>query len=102
MVSQDIVNSTLGHTLICQNRDRFIYSHGFRPLIISQLEDKLEEKPISCKVRKNKDLKTNKLKLGEDASTNNYIYCSEDLEEYCYYKTTIDIEKMYNTYKRVD
>ena len=76
--------------------------HKFGLCLVSQLEDKEEEKPRSYKVRNNKNLETNKLKIWEDAFTNDYIHCSEDLEEYFYYEWTTDFEKNYNTYKEVD
>ena len=42
MCDQDTVSSTLAHILIMQDRERFVYSHKFTPLLISQLEDCLE------------------------------------------------------------
>ena len=46
MMSQDIVSSTFAHILIMQDGERFVYSHKFVPLLISQLEDCLEGKEI--------------------------------------------------------
>ena len=80
MMSQYVVSSTLAHILIMQDGERFVYSHKFVPLLISQLEDCLEGKEIFCKLRKNKNKTTRKLELWPDSSANDYVYRSEDLE----------------------
>ena len=60
MCAQDTVSSTLAHILIMQDGERFVYSHGFTPLLISQLEDCLDGKEMFCKLRLNKDKKIRK------------------------------------------
>ena len=85
-----------------QDGERFVYSHSFTPLLISQLEDFLEGKETHCKLRKNKNKNTRKLELWPDSSANDYLFRSEDLEEYCYFEMAMDFEKQYNTYKEVE
>ena len=70
LMSQDVVSSTLAHILIIQDRERFVYSHNFVPLLISQLEDCLEGKDMCCKLCQNKDKNTKKLELWPDLSAN--------------------------------
>ena len=65
MCAQDTVSSTLAHILIMQDGERFVYSHGFTPLLISQLEDCLDGKEMFCKLRLNKDQKKGKIQLGK-------------------------------------
>ena len=102
MCAQDTVSSTLAHILIMQDGERFVYSHGFTPLLISQLEDCLEGKEMFCKLRVNKEEKTEKLQLWPDSSANDYLSRSKLLENYCAYEMAMDFEKKYNTYKEVN
>ena len=94
MTNQDVVSSTLAHILIMQDGERFVYSHSFTPLLISQLEDCLEGKETYCKLRKNRNKNTRKLELWPDSSANDYLFCSKDLEEYCYFELAMDFEKI--------
>ena len=102
MCAQDTVSSTLAHILIMQDGERFVYSHGFTPLLVSQLEDCLEGKEMFCKLRVNKDEKKGKLQLWPDSSANDYLSRSKLLENYCAFEMAMDFEKKYNTYKEVD
>ena len=63
MCARDTVSSPLAHILIVQDRQQVVYSHGFTPLLISQLEDCLEGKDMSCKLRVNREEKKGKLTL---------------------------------------
>ena len=48
MCAQDTVSPTLAHLIIMQDGERFVYSHGTTPLLISQLEDCLGGKTCSA------------------------------------------------------
>ena len=85
-----------------QDGEQFVYSHGFTPLLISQLEDCLEGKEMFCKLRVNKEEKTGKLELWPDSSANDYLSRSRLLENYCAYEMAMDFENKYNTYKEVN
>ena len=102
MCAQDTVSSTLSHVLMMQDGERFVYSHGRTPLLISQLEDCLEGKEMLCKLRVNREEKKGKLQLWPDSSANDYLSRSKLLENYCAYEMAMDFEKKYNTYKEVD
>ena len=102
IMSQEICGAPLGHTLMCQKGSRFTYSHATDNLLLSQLEATEEKREVSCRVRKNKDVHTNKLELWPDSSANDYLMRSDDLENYCFYELLMDFEKCYNTYKEVD
>ena len=95
-MSQDIVSSTLAHILIMQDGERFVYSHRFVPLLVTQLEDCLESKDMLCKLRQNVDKNTKKLELWPDSSANDYVYRSEDLDKYCCFESAMVFEKKYN------
>ena len=60
MCAQDTASSPLAHILIMQDGDQFVYSHGFTPLLISQLEDCLKGKEMSCTLRANREEKKGK------------------------------------------
>ena len=57
---------------------------------------------IFYKLRLNKSKGKGKLELWPGSSANDYVYRSEDLEEYCAFELAMDFEKRYNTYKEVD
>ena len=49
-MSSSIISPPLAHLLVCQD-SRFTFSHEFSYLLVSQLEDFLDDKPINFKPR---------------------------------------------------
>ena len=43
-LSQDVVNATMAHLLICQHGSRFNFSHEFQDLLVGQMLNKLNVK----------------------------------------------------------
>ena len=93
MCAQDTVSSPLAHILIMQDRERFVYLHGFTPLLISQLEDCLKGKEMSCKLRVNREEKKEKLTLWLDSLANDYFSRSKLLENYGAFEMAMDSKK---------
>ena len=67
--------------LVCED-SRFTFSDKFSYLLVSQMEDHLDEKDIAFKPRQGKG-KNGKKKYWPDSSANNIIYCLDQCEGNC-------------------
>ena len=60
-LSSNVMSATMGHLLVTQG-SRFSFSHSFSNLLLTQLQDLINEKEVRCRFKK-KQAKTEK-KLG--------------------------------------
>jgi hypothetical protein len=83
----------MAHLLVCQNGMRFMYSHGFCPLLVSQMEDKLENIPVTTKLRRSK--KGGETILWADSSSDDYLHrpSSEQFNGMSFYEMTMNYKK---------
>ena len=70
-----------------------MYLCGFTSILISQLEDCLEGKEMSCKLRVIREETKGKLTLWPDSSANDYLFRSKLLENYSEFEMAMDFEK---------
>ena len=76
-MSSSIISPPLAHLLVCQD-SRFKFSHDFAYLLVSQIEDHLEEKDTNFKLRYCKD-KNSKKTYWSDSTVNDIVYHPECL-----------------------
>jgi hypothetical protein len=110
LLSSNVVSSTMAHLLICQEGERFTYSHQFAHLLLSQMEDLLDGKEIHFIFRRNWDKESNETIQWADSSANDYLYrpIDEDVDpeitngdkigDMCFYEWTMKFEKKYKTF----
>jgi hypothetical protein len=91
--SRDVRSAPMAHLLVCQNGMRFMYSHGFCPLLVSQMEDKLENIPVTTKLRRSK--KGGETILWADSSSDDYLHrpSSEQFNGMSFYEMTMNYKK---------
>jgi hypothetical protein len=103
-LNRNVVSSTMAHLLICQHGSRFVFSHKFQHLLLSQMKDVLEGKEINFILRKNRG-ENNETKLWPDSSANDYRFRCDDpegeLHNMCLYEFTMMYEKKYKTFKEM-
>ena len=96
--SRDTVSAPMAANLVHQKGTRFVFSHGFQALLLSQIEDELEGRSSTegkftvrtCQT------KSGSSKRWADKSSNDYIYRNEgELKHMCLYQFTMHYEKSF-------
>jgi len=102
LLSSNIVGCTMGHLMMSQNGERFTYSHTFAHLLVSQLEDALENKDTQFIFRSNIDREGDGSKIQwPDSSANDYIFrpiYDEEIKNCCFYQYTMMYEKHFKSF----
>lgn len=102
LLSSNVVGCTMGHLLISQDGERFTYSHDFTHLLVSQMEDVLDDKEISFILRTNIDRDGDGSKIQwPDSTANDYLYRpmdNEQIKNCCFYQYTMSYEKKFKTF----
>ena len=100
--TRNVQSSTMAHLITCQNGSRFVYSHMFSNLLVTQMEATLENHPTNVRIR------TSKSKTpGEDGQcwpdslADDYIYRPEheEFENSCFYQMTREYKKKFKKLK---
>ena len=99
--SRATVSSTLAHTLICQKGSRFTYSHDFRNLLLTQMEDMLDDKEVQFVLRRNRNPDTGDTETWADSSAHDYLYRPEELNNICFYEMTMNYDKKHYTFEQM-
>ena len=99
--SRATVSSTLAHTLICQKGSRFTYSHDFRNLLLTQMEDVLDDKEVQFVLRRNRNPDTGDTETWADSSAHDYLYRPEELNNICFYEMTMNYDKKHYTFEQM-
>jgi len=101
--SRDVVSSPMAHYLVQNGGERFSASHEPKHLLITQLEDTLDNKAVNFTLRR-----TNKAKVDgtvvqwPDSSSHDYIHRPKKLEDVCAYEFTELYEKKFYSFKDMD
>jgi hypothetical protein len=97
--SRDVRSAPMAHLLVCQNGMRFMYSHGFCPLLVSHMEDTLENNPVNVKLRRSK--KGKDTVVWADSSSEDYLHrpSSEQFNTMSFYEMTMNYKKNPNCWK---
>jgi hypothetical protein len=95
-LNRNVVSSTMAHLLICQGGSRFVFSHPFKPLLLSQMKDVLEGNESNFILRRNRD-ENNEVKQWPDSSADDYRFRDDDpekdLDNMSFYEFTMMYEK---------
>ena len=70
--TRNVVSTTMGHLLVCNGGTRFMFSHGFGSLLVGQLEETLEDRPVDVQIRVNTF--KGETVCWQDNSSHDYIY----------------------------
>lgn len=103
LLSSNVVSSTMAHLLISQDGERFVYSHEFSHLLLSQMEDVLDQKEINFILRRNKDAEGNELQW-PDSAANDYIYRlgdNQEIQNQSFYEWMMKYEKKFYSQKEL-
>jgi hypothetical protein len=107
--SRDAVSAPMAHLLVSQNGNRFRYSHKFAPLLVNQMDDALDGRPIQSILRKTRKRgkKANgggKEILWLDSLSNDYIYRprTAELANMSPYEFTMRYEKKFASHDGTD
>ena len=101
--SRNVVSSTMAHYLVQHDGERFSASHKPKHLLITQLEDTLDDKAVNFTLRR-----TNKAKADgtvvqwPDSSSHDYVHRPKKLEDVCAYEFTEQYEKKFYSFKDMD
>ena len=95
--SRYTVSAPMAANLVHQKGTRFVFSHDFQPLLLGQMEDKLEGRPSgegkftlrTCQT------KTGSSECWPDVSANDYIFRHKDLKDMCLYQLTMHYKKSF-------
>ena len=52
--TRNVISATMAHLIPCNNGSRFVYSHEFSDLLVSQMEATLEGQDITVRIRSSK------------------------------------------------
>ena len=101
--SRNVVSSTMAHYLVQHDGERFSASHKPKHLLITQLQDTLDDKAVNFTLRR-----TNKAKADgtvvqwPDSSSHDYVHRPKKLEDVCAYEFTEQYEKKFYSFKDMD
>jgi hypothetical protein len=100
--SRATVSSTLAHTLICQKGSRLTYSHEFKNLLLSQMEDVLEGQAVHFYLRRrNRNPENGEIESWADSSAHDYFHRPDELNSTCLYEMTMNYEKKHYTFEQM-
>ena len=92
-MSSSIISPPLAHLMVCQD-SIFTFSHDFSYLLVSKIEDYLDDKPVNFKSRNCKG-KHGKKQFWADSFVNDIVYRSDCLAEVCAYELILHYERGY-------
>ncbi len=98
--TRNVISSTMAHLKSCNNGSRFVFSHEFSDLLVSQMEATLEGQDISVRIRTSK-APGGKFKCWLDSLADDYIHkpLQQEFENICYYDMTSKYKKIYKSHK---
>lgn len=98
--SRDKISSTMAHLISCNNGSRFVYSHEFSNLLVTQLEATLEGKETFVRIRTHK-VPGAETKYCTDSLAHDYIHRPrhKDVNNMCSYQMTSEYKKEYKRYR---
>jgi len=101
--SRDVVSSTMAHYLVQHGGQRFSASHEPRHLLVTQLEDTLDDKAVNFTLRRtNKSKADGTVVQWPDSSSHDYVHRPKKLEDVCAYEFTELYEKKFYSFKDMD
>ena len=86
-LSSNVMSATMGHLLVTQG-SRFSFSHSFSNLLLTQLQDLINEKEVRCRFKK-KTGKDGKETWWPDCFAYDYRWRPLELEKMCSYEMTM-------------
>ena len=97
-----VVSSTMAHLLISQGGTRFKFSHNMAELLVTQIEARLEKKPIDVRIRVN----THKQQrvVWPDCSADDYIHRPDQglFQNMCAYEMAMKYKKKYMSFQQMN
>jgi len=98
--SRDVVSSPMAHYLVQHDGERFSASHKPKHLLITQLEDTLNNNAVNFTLRRTNKSKANgTIVQWPDSSSHDYLHRPEKLEDMCAYEFTELYEKQFYSFK---
>ena len=97
--SRTVISSTMAHLIVSYNGTRFVHSHDFVDLLVSQLEAALEGREVNVRLRTNAF--KGKSVTWQDSSADDYIHRpnNDELEDACFYQMAMNYKKVFKTFK---
>ena len=93
-LAANIFSATMGHLMVTQG-GRFLFSHEFSHLLVTQIDNALEGMELSCRFKKGKKNKDGETTWWPDCFANDYLYRPEEIEGVCSYELAMKFEKVY-------
>ena len=94
------ISSTMAHLISCNNGSRFVYSHEFSNLLVTQMEATLEEQETFVRIRTSK-VPGSEIQYWTDSLAHDYLHrpIQPEFERICFYQMTSEYKKEYKKYK---
>jgi len=98
--TREKISSTMAHLISCNNGSRFVYSHEFSNLLVTQMEATLEKQDTFVRIRTSK-VPGAETQYWTDSLADDYIHrpLHPELEHICFYQMTSNFKKEYKKYK---
>lgn len=94
------ISSTMAHLISCNDGSRFVYSHEFSNLLVTQMEATLEEKETFVRIRTSK-VPGAEIQYWTDSLAHDFLYrpIQPEFERMCFYQMTSEYKTEYKKYK---
>ena len=100
--TRNVISSTMAHLIPSNGGSRFIFSHDFSDLLVSQMEATLEGQETHVRIRTQK-LANGQINSWADSLADDYIHrpMSDNFETICFHEMTRWYKKKYKTMPKV-
>ena len=98
--TRNVISATMAHLIPCNNGLRFVYSHEFSDLLVTQMEATLESHDITVRIRSSKY--EEKIITWPESLADDYLHrpIDNELEQMCFYAMTSLYKKSFKVAKQ--